>query len=173
MARLSTPTPCRMVAPFGLSRRPAQRRASVLTPLAALPCHARAARRARGAERQRAHSRSERQRVRAVSARLEAVQKVLTNSSQTAMSDCNGRGAMSLPRDRITASTAHDARIRPHRGNTRVQSPARRLQRVTNIGDLVPPLISQCPRRTRGLLPPSHHHGWRSRISGFRTQGTV
>jgi hypothetical protein len=50
---------------------------------------------------------------------------------------------------------------------------ARRLQRVTNIGDPVPPLISQCPRRTRGLLPPAHHHGWGSRISGFRTQGTV
>jgi hypothetical protein len=33
-------------------------------------------------------SRMQRRRVRAVSARLEAVQKVLTNSSQTAVSDC-------------------------------------------------------------------------------------
>jgi hypothetical protein len=84
-------------------------------------CRAPAARRARGAGA--SAGRMQRRRVRAVSARLEAVQKILTNSSQTAMSDRNGRGAMSLPRDRITASTAHDAKIRPHRGNTRVQSP--------------------------------------------------
>ena len=38
-----------------------------------LPCRAPAARRARGAERERAHSRIQRRRVRAVSARLEVV----------------------------------------------------------------------------------------------------
>ena len=42
------------------------------------PCRAPAARRARGAERERAHSWSKRRRVRAVSARLEDVQKLLT-----------------------------------------------------------------------------------------------
>jgi hypothetical protein len=46
------------------------------------PCRAPAARRARGAERERTHSRSKRRRVRAVSARLETVQKVLTDQDR-------------------------------------------------------------------------------------------
>ena len=54
MARSSVSLRYGAVSPFGLSRRPAQRRAALFDFLLILPCHARAARRARGAERERA-----------------------------------------------------------------------------------------------------------------------
>jgi hypothetical protein len=50
-----------------------------------LPCRARVARRARGAKRERAHSRMQRRRVRAVSARLDVTLDIYAHTDLDAM----------------------------------------------------------------------------------------
>jgi hypothetical protein len=122
------------------------------------PCRAPTARRARGAERERALAGCSGGASGPCRPGLKPYRKFsptvarLQCPTATAGVRCRYPGTGS-PLPLLTTQ-----RIRPHR-DTRVQSPARRLQRVTNIGDPVPPLISHCLRPRRGPLPAAHRHG--------------